>query len=60
MRWLLLLALGCAGAASDGLTCEEDESNGWLCDATCHVCTCDGTVIPEPGTIGICAESYDP
>lgn len=57
----LLLALafmGCAGAAVDGTQSCEDERHGWLCDADCKVCTCDGTVQPEPYTIGLCIEDW--
>lgn len=58
-KLLLALALmGCAGAAADGPQFCEDERFGWLCDTECRVCSCDGTVEPEPGTIGICHETW--
>lgn len=61
----LALCLGCAGAAA-----EEPELFGWCCGDLCGLspedaaafdtCTCDGIVLPLPGTLGACLDPAEP
>lgn len=52
---LLLCVDGWGCGDAEGDSCPE-EAYGWVCDAECQECTCDGYVHPVPGTIGECRE----